>query len=324
MGGVVDLQRMLKKCHSEQWSVGDLDWSRPPKPMLPETERAIVQYFTDMAGIERLAGALFEEQRKRAVDPVLEEIFSTFVQDELRHAHVAQMLADYYNVHHYEHYQTNGHLLRFAPHFVNAIRYLSNEIANAYITSGELILDIALLRSINDFVDDAMSQEAMDRVNRDESRHIAIDFHMVEYYCSDEYIQTLKQRPPLPPRERIRAAWSFTCVLWFAAPFFKAVFFEPMDLVDPEGKRMMEAFRRIQLLSRRNQVKSRPFVRFMLTLQDLYNTPVVGRVLGRVLRRTIGVDPRFIVQLYSEVELERTNGMSFDALAQEALAVKYA
>jgi len=320
----MDLKRMLKKCHSEQWSVGDLDWDRPPKPMSADDERAIVQYFTDMAGIERLAGALFEEQRKRAEDPVLEEIFATFVRDELRHAHVAQMLADYYDVHHYEHYQTNQHLLRFAPHFVNAIRYLSNEIANAYITSGELILDIALLRSINDYVDDAMSHEAMDRVNRDESRHIAIDFHMVEYYCSDEYIRKWKKRPSLPPAERARAAWAFSCMLWFAAPFFKAVFFEPMDRVDPDGKRMMEAFRRIQLLSRRNRVKSRPFVRFMLTLQDLYNTPIVGKALGRVLRRTIGIDPRFIVQLYSEVELERANAMSFDALAEEALGLKYA
>ncbi len=320
----MNLQRMLEKCHAEQWSVGELDWDQPPKAMPEEDERAIVQYFTDMAGIERLAGALFEEQRRRAEDPVLRAIFTSFVQDETRHAHAAQMLADYYDVHHYCIYQTNPHLVQFAPHFINAIRYLSNEIANAYITSGELILDIALLRSINDFVDDAMSQNAMDRINRDESRHIAIDFHMVEYYCSDEYIEKLAHREPLPPGDRARAAWAFSCMLWYAAPFFKAVFFKPMDHIDPDGRRMLEAFRRIQLLSRRNRVKSRPFIRFMTGLQDIYNRPLAGRVLGRVLRRALGIDPRFIVQLYSDADLQRTNRMSFDALAQEALGVKYA
>ena len=42
-----------------QWKVSDLDWSRTPRPMSAEAEGAIVQLFTDMAGIERLAAALF-------------------------------------------------------------------------------------------------------------------------------------------------------------------------------------------------------------------------------------------------------------------------
>ena len=59
---------------------------------------SVVQYFTDMAQIERLAGALFVEQERRAKDPVLKEIFTTFVTDEMRHSHVAQML-DHLRVH---------------------------------------------------------------------------------------------------------------------------------------------------------------------------------------------------------------------------------
>ena len=59
--------------------------------------------------------------------------------------------------------------------------------ANAYITAGELILDVALLRSLDDYVADEMSHRAMYLINRDESRHIAIDYRMVEYYASPEY-----------------------------------------------------------------------------------------------------------------------------------------
>ena len=97
-----------------------------------------------------------------------------------------------------------------------------------------------------------------------------------------------------------------------------------MDLVDPTGRRMIEAFRRIQLLSRRNRVKRRPFVRFMTGMQDLYNTPLVGKALGRVIRRVVGVDPRVLVRLYTDSELRRTNRTSFEDLANEALGVKYA
>ena len=97
------------------------------------------------------------------------------------------MLADYYNINNYQEYSINPHLLKFMPHFVNAIHMLSPEVANAYVTAGEIILDIALLRSLNDYVDDTVSHEAMKRINRDESRHIAIDFHMAEFYSSPEY-----------------------------------------------------------------------------------------------------------------------------------------
>ena len=51
-------------------------------------------------GSSGLAGALFVEQEKRADDPTLRAIFRTFVRDEVRHAQVAQMLADFYDVHH--------------------------------------------------------------------------------------------------------------------------------------------------------------------------------------------------------------------------------
>src|ERR1700737_4431313 len=94
----MDLERMLRMCREGQWTVGELDFSQPPRPMSRDDEMVVVQYFTDMAQIERLAGALFVEQERRSRDPVLKEIYATFVVDEMRHSHVAQMLADHYDV----------------------------------------------------------------------------------------------------------------------------------------------------------------------------------------------------------------------------------
>lgn len=319
----MDLDRMLDKCRREQWSVGDLDWSGKPRAMSKDEEMAIVQYFTDMAGIERLAGALFLEQQRRTDDPTLREIFRTFVKDEVRHAHAAQMLADYYDVHHYKTYETSPSLRKFAPHFVNAIKYLSPEIANAYITGGELMLDIALLRSINDHVRDEMSQQAMNLINRDESRHIAIDYHMVDYYSSPAYLEKLRKQPRKPAREQVAALSAFAGVIYYARPFFQDVFFRPMQLVDPEGKRLREAFKRLQLLSAKPGVAARPFTKFLQAVQALYETPILRGTIGPLLERIAGVNGELIQTFYTEEEWRRAEKMSFEALAEEALSAKF-
>jgi hypothetical protein len=319
----MDLARMLTKCVRDQWSVADLDFDQPPRAMSEEDEIAICQYFTNMAGIERLAGALFREQRLRAKDDTLKEIFKTFEVDELRHSHVAQMLADHYDVHRYRYYEPDPHLVKFAPAFVNAIRYLTPEVANTYITCGEIILDVALLRSLNDFVEDPLSDQAMELINRDESRHIAVDFHMIDYYSSDEYLDDEKRRPKLSLKQRAEGWAALGRMLYHARPFLKAVFFEPMALVDPTGKRLEEAFKRIQLIGTKPRVRKRPFVRFMLGLQDLFNTPLIGMVFGRAVIRIVGVDPGVMRILYDDDEKQRAQAATFDALAEETLQLKY-
>jgi len=318
----MDLQRMLGKCRRDQWSVDDLDWSSPPRPMSEDDEMAIVQYFTDMAGIERLAKALFQEQCRRVEDETLRQIFATFVVDEERHAVAAERLAKHYDLRRLRNYQLSPHLIAFRKHFLNAIRLFSAEVANAYITAGELILDIALLRSIDDYVSDDMSRQAMRLINRDESRHIAIDYHMIDLYVSPEYQARLDAQPRPSLRERATATASFASMLYYAAPFFREVFFRPMSVVDPNGKRLREAFKRMQLVSRRPGVRERPFMRLMVGLQEAYNKPLLRRVLGPLIARAAGVPGSVLMQLYTDEEFARAQSMSIDELAEEALAAK--
>ena len=109
---------MLDKCVRDQWSIDDLDWSVPPPSMPRDKEEAVCQYFTDMAGIELLAGALFDVQRKVTKDPMLGKIFATFVADEKRHSAVAARLASHYDVHRYREYRESASLTQFRPHFL--------------------------------------------------------------------------------------------------------------------------------------------------------------------------------------------------------------
>lgn len=313
---------MRRMCKDGQWSVGDLDWSQKPRPMSRDDEMAVVQYFTDMAQIERLAGALFVEQERRVADPVLREIFASFVVDEMRHSHCAQMLADHYDVHHYRVYRTSPSLERFFPAFVDAIRYLSDDVANAYITSGELILDIALLRSIDDFVADPLSAQAMELINRDESRHIAVDYHMVEFYASPEYRAEKARRPKKSAAEQLAGARAFANMTMWGRPFFRDVFFAPMDRTDPTGRRIREAFKRMQLLGAKPGLEELPLIKFWNTMMDLYGKPWMGPYGKAAIARTLGMEPRFMEQIATAEELERAKKMSFDELAEEALAAK--
>jgi len=313
---------MLEKCQRLQWSADDLDWSVEPRRLSAADEVAVVQYFTDMAGIERLAAQLFAVQRDNAEDPTLRAIFETFVVDEERHAIVAERLARHYDARRLRDYETNPSLLRFGEVFTRVLHDLAPEIANAYITSGEILLDVALLRSLDDYVDDEMSHQAMRLINRDESRHIAMDYFMTEHYASPEYVATLRSRPKKPLPERARLALVFMVFLWRAGPFLRDVFFRPMDMVDPEGRRMREAFKRIQLVGTNERVAQRPFSRFLDAVQRGFNHPTIGPLAGPLLARLVGMDPRYLKVLYTEEEEARARRMSLEELANETLAVK--
>lgn len=313
---------MLEKCVRDQWSIDDLDWSIPPPELPRDKEEAVVQYFKDMAGIELLAGALFDVQRHKTEDPTLRKIFSTFVADEKRHSAVAQRLSEYYDVHKYRAYRESPSLTAFRPHFLELVKNASPEIANAYITAGELILDVALLRSLDDYVADQMSHQAMHLINRDESRHIAIDFHMTEVYTSDEHLAAMRARPWPKPREMFDGVRALATMMWHAKPFLQQVFIAPMDRTDPSGKRLQEAFKRIQLVLRKQTVARTPWSKMMIGFQNAYNHPVIGKLLGPVLLRALGAEDRAARILYTQEELRRAQSMSFEQLADEALAAK--
>jgi hypothetical protein len=312
---------MLERCRRDQWSVRDVDLTKPPRSLSESDEAAVCQLFTDMSVIERLAGALFREQARRTDDPTLRAIFETFVVDEVRHAQMAQMLADHYDRRSLHVYRPSPALSRFFDHFVTAVTDLDDDVANTYITAGELVLDIALLRSINDYVDDDASARAMRLINRDESRHIAIDYYMVGYYASPAWNARRAKRPKKTAREHARSAWTFASMLYFGQPFFRDVFFGPMERIDPTGSRMREAFKRLQLLGAKPATMNTWFGMFMRALQAGYNDPVVGKFFGSAIGRVVGVGD-FLRVLHTDEEGARAAAMSYEDLADEALGVK--
>jgi hypothetical protein len=145
---------------------------------------------------------------------------------------------------------------------------------------------------------------------------------MVEYYASPAYTERLAARPKLPAAERVRGARAFATMLYYGQPFFRQVFFAPMERVDPSGRRILEAFRRVQMISAKPGVKDRPFGAFMLALQDIYRNPVGKALVGGLVTRVAGMEPRFMEAIATDADMARASRMTFDELAEDALAVK--
>jgi len=287
-GMALDLEKMLEHCERGQWSVDDFDWRRPPIGLSPGQERRVCAYFVNMSYIERIAGALFLSLSRRLDDPVLAAIFRTFHADELRHSHAAARLADHFDAHHYEVYTPNIPMLRFIPHFVRAIDRLHPAYATSFILGGELILDTALLRGLNAYLDDPLSRAVVERINQDESRHLAMDMYLTEYFAGRD-LDSDRRSPWRDP--------DWWGVLGWGPAFFAEVFFRPMQILDPAQVQMEDAMRRFRRFYDRATVAANPAVQqFRAVVQFLESRPgaILGRGLEEVIRRLSGIDLAFV------------------------------
>lgn len=290
----LDLIRMLERCERGQWRVDDFDWSGRPIALAPEKERRVCQYFVNMSYIERIAGALFLSLARRLEDPTLAAIFATFHADELRHSQAAARLADYFDVHHFQVYTPNLPMLRFIPRFVGAIDGLHPAFATSFILGGELILDVALLRGLDAYLDDPLSRVVIERINQDESRHLAMDVHMTEHFARHDLAGGG------------RSVWldpDWWGVLAWGPGFFAEVFFRPMQVFDPSQTQMQEVIRRLRRFYDRAAVAANPAVeqfRGLVAFFESAGGALVGNTLERAIRGAFGVDFAFVHAAASE------------------------
>lgn len=286
----MDLARMLERCTQGQWCVDDFDWTGTPVPLSPEQERQVCAYYVDMSYIERLAGALFLSLSRRVSDPMLAAIYRSFHADEVRHSQAAARLADYFDVHHYEVYTPNLPMLRFIPSFVRLVESLHPAFANSLILGGELILDMALLRSLNGYVDDPLSRAVVERINQDESRHLAVDMYLSEVLAGAGHgIIGGASNPWLEP--------DWWGVLTWAPGFFGEVFFRPMQVLDPSQLQMQEVMRRFRRFYDRHSLDGNPAVEQWRGFVDFFESTIgatIGTAVVDGIRRLWAIDLSFV------------------------------
>jgi len=202
----LDLQRMRDACVQHRWTVDDIDWEGEGCES-PETAAALQGFLTDVVWVEYVAEPIFEAMAKNTDDPLLAEIYGHFGADERRHAEAEMQIMRRWGL------LDTGEMP--APN-VN-IRQLHRELSvhsaslhptilAAIIPMLELLLDGALVRFLLEATSDPVVHRAFARINKDESRHLAIDFHVLESSGRDERL--------LEQARYITAATTNRHILW--------------------------------------------------------------------------------------------------------------
>lgn len=184
----INLETLLEVAMKGQWSVHDFDWSTPVQDRIARSsrkKRLLGRMLLMTAGFERLGVDAFMIHAKHTDDKVAKTIFQLIALDEQRHADAEVELAKRLGV-------TWGDLpfpvrlmfKRFGQDIRNAGRKPISKLLHEFGASGipvaELGLDTLLLPALKKMSDDPLLMEVFKLIDRDEARHIAMDYWLLE------------------------------------------------------------------------------------------------------------------------------------------------
>ena len=179
----IDMDAMLAKIKDRQWALADIDWDAPGAETISDEFRPKLKAFmADLCWIENIGARGFAALAKKAPTPTIAEIYRYFHAEEQRHANAELALMKRWGM------LDDGEMpepnvnIRLAIEWLD--RYsddMSLSILGTVIPMLEVALDGALLKFLLDEVDDPVCHQVFEKINNDESRHIAVDFEVLEH-----------------------------------------------------------------------------------------------------------------------------------------------
>src|SRR6266568_106925 len=177
-----DFDDMLAKIKARQWALADIDWDAPGAELIePDLHARLKPFMADLMWIENVGARGFAAMAKKAPTPTIAEIYRYFHAEEQRHANAELALMKRWGM------IDGGELpepnvnIRLAIEWLD--RYadgMSLSILGTVIPMLEVALDGALLKFLLDEVDDPVCHQVFEKINNDESRHIAVDFEVLD------------------------------------------------------------------------------------------------------------------------------------------------
>jgi hypothetical protein len=183
----VDLSRTLDRVQERQWALADIDWDEPGAELIPDEMRPkLAAFMADVAWIEQVGARAFAALARKAEDPVLSELYRYFHAEEQRHANAELALMRRWGMLDGEEPPEPHISIRLAMDWLD--RYADSlplPVLGSAIPMLEVALDGALLKFLTDEVPDPMCQVVFEKINHDESRHLAVGFHVLEVLGRD-------------------------------------------------------------------------------------------------------------------------------------------
>lgn len=178
----LDLTRMLEKIEAGRWSLDDIDWNAPgAETVRPDQREKLRSFLTDLVWIEHIGARGFAALARQARDPRLQAIYRHFEAEEELHAQAELALMRRWGlVEPGEIPVANIHVRLVVAWLDRYADEIDFETLTCVIAMLEVALDGALVKFLLDEVEDPICHEAFANINRDESRHLAVDFHVME------------------------------------------------------------------------------------------------------------------------------------------------
>ncbi len=178
----IDMEAMLAKIKDRQWALADIDWEAPGADTIrPEFRPKLKAFMAHLCWIENIGARGSAALAKKAPDPTIAEIYRYFHAEEQRHANAELALMKRWGM------LDEGELPKPNVNIRLAIEWLDTysdgmplSVLGTVIPMLEVALDGALLKFLLDSVEDPVCHQVFEKINNDESRHIAVDFEVLD------------------------------------------------------------------------------------------------------------------------------------------------
>lgn len=298
----MQLEQMLDRIQARQWALADIDWDAPGAELITDEQRPkLAAFMTDVAWIEQVGARAFAALAAKAEDPTLATIYRYFHAEEQRHANVELALMRRWGM-------LDGDLppepsisVRLAMDWLE--RYADSlplSVLATAIPMLEVALDGALLKFLTDEVPDPLCRSVFELVNNDESRHLAVGFHVLEVLGREPtYLHAARLA-------RVLLSPAAIAVLPAAIPLFASARSSVVGMGLDEAK-LYEAMARFEQVGRRSPIVKRnpaylglrEFGKMIADRSHPYHvlSDAVTEVMGHYPRRFLAPAPSWSAQL---------------------------
>jgi len=178
----MDLDDMLQKIKDKQWALVDIEWDAPGAELIePELWAKLKPFMTDLMWIENVGARGFAALAKKAPTPTLKSIYEHFHAEEQKHANAELALMRRWGMLDDDEIPPPSVNVQLVITWLDKFSdSMSLSILGTVIPMLEVALDGALIKFITDEVKDPVAQEVFKRINSDESRHLAVDFEVMD------------------------------------------------------------------------------------------------------------------------------------------------
>ncbi len=178
-----DFDAMLQLIKDKQWSLADIDWDAPGAETMTDELRAKMQPFmADLVWIEHVGARGFASLATKAPTATIQEIYRYFHAEEQKHANAELALMKRWGM-----LDDDGSMPEPNINVKMAIKVL-DDFGDSLPLTGlatlipllECALDGALVKFLLEEIEDPVCHEVFRHINSDESRHITVDFQVLE------------------------------------------------------------------------------------------------------------------------------------------------